>query len=486
MSRRVAANAILNLVGIGLPMLSGLLAVPLLLHGLGADKLGVFSLAMGVFGFSGLFDLGLGRALTQTVAMESGRGTRLPALAYLVRRGLAAVALLGFAWGCALALFAPALVHDVFHLHAALAEETRNGLIWLGLSLPFSLLGGGCIGVLEGLQKFKLITILRIPLNSAVFLVPALVAQISNDLGLVLAGLALTRVVAFGIWVWMLGRNFPLWQFGAAGELPSTAHMWRFTGWLGVSNLVGPFMVHADRYYLANIFPPAVVAFYTVPLDAMFRGTSLPVAAMNAVFPALAHQGVHAADSRRLIKGAAWLLLVFWSLPILLVAVWLPQLLELWLGGTFAQHIVLIAQWLLVGVLVNGFAHLPYALLQAEGRSDITAKIHLVELPIYAVMLVLLVGWYGITGVAVAWFLRVVLDAVLLFLLSVRVLRVPLFVFKTAILFMGGAILAALMLYLPANMLAKAICSMMLGSALLVGSLVFMRYLNRKEKVELL
>ena len=52
---------------------------------------------------------------------------------------------------------------------------------------------------------------------------------------------------------------------------------------------------------------------------------------------------------------------------------------------------------------------------RAFTRPDLTAKFHLFELPIYAGLVWFLIGRMGIAGAALAWTLRVTLDAVLLF-----------------------------------------------------------------------
>jgi len=54
-------------------------------------------------------------------------------------------------------------------------------------------------------------------------------------------------------------------------------------------------------------------------------------------------------------------------------------------------------------------------MVQGYGRPDIAAKFHLLELPFYLITLSLALRWYGIVGAAVAWTLRVTLDASLLF-----------------------------------------------------------------------
>ena len=85
---RVLRNAAWNVVGTVLPMMAGLFSVPILLNGLGDARLGIFSLALGLVGFAGIFDFGLGRALTQTVAREVGKGNSEEGIAELVRKTL--------------------------------------------------------------------------------------------------------------------------------------------------------------------------------------------------------------------------------------------------------------------------------------------------------------------------------------------------------------------------------------------------------------
>jgi O-antigen/teichoic acid export membrane protein len=77
---------------------------------------------------------------------------------------------------------------------------------------------------------------------------------------------------------------------------------------------------------------------------------------------------------------------------------------------------VSVARILSVAVLINALAFVPFSLIQGKGRPDITAKFHLVELPLYWLLLVLLIKMHGIQGAAVAYAVRVTADAVLLFL----------------------------------------------------------------------
>jgi O-antigen/teichoic acid export membrane protein len=92
--------------------------------------------------------------------------------------------------------------------------------------------------------------------------------------------------------------------------------------------------------------------------------------------------------------------------------------LQWWLGDEFALHSTSVLQCLAVGVFVNGLAQVFATLIQGVGRPDLSAKLHLFELPIYLFALWWAIENHGIVGAAIAWTGRVILDGVLLFWLS--------------------------------------------------------------------
>jgi O-antigen/teichoic acid export membrane protein len=107
---------------------------------------------------------------------------------------------------------------------------------------------------------------------------------------------------------------------------------------------------------------------------------------------------------------------------ILLIVVLARNGLTLWLGADFAQHSTRVVQWLAIGVVANSLALVPFSFVQGVGRPDLTAKLHLLELPVYLGVLFWLVHADGIEGAALAWSARTVLDALVLFLMAKRFL----------------------------------------------------------------
>ena len=91
---------------------------------------------------------------------------------------------------------------------------------------------------------------------------------------------------------------------------------------------------------------------------------------------------------------------------------------SIWLGNSFAEQSATILQVLAIGVFMNAIAWLPFTLIQSLGRPDVTAKIHLIELPFYLIMLFLFIKSYGALGASVAWTVRTSIDSLLMFYFS--------------------------------------------------------------------
>ncbi|MHB8381200.1 MAG: flippase, partial [Candidatus Binataceae bacterium] len=62
--RRLIRNVIWNGVGEVGPLAAAFIAMPILIHSIGTERFGILALAWTVFSYFGLFDLGIGSALT--------------------------------------------------------------------------------------------------------------------------------------------------------------------------------------------------------------------------------------------------------------------------------------------------------------------------------------------------------------------------------------------------------------------------------------
>ena len=213
-----------------------------------------------------------------------------------------------------------------------------------------------------------------------------------------------------------LGRSIG-WERSAASPLL------RFGGWMTVTNVVGPLMVTLDRFLIGGLVSMTAVAYYATPYEVVTKFWLLPGALMGVMFPAFSTGFAQDRERTALLFGRSVKSLFLVLFPLMLCTVTLAQDgLKLWLGSEFSQHSFRVLQFLAVGVFLNSLAYVPFALLQGVGRPDLTATLHLIELPVYLGLLWWLISTRGIDGAAIAWTVRVGIDALFLFGLAKRFL----------------------------------------------------------------
>ena len=74
-----------------------------------------------------------------------------------------------------------------------------------------------------------------------------------------------------------------------------------------------------------------------------------------------------------------------------------------WLGERYRDTAGPIFKILSFGFLFYSLMLLPFTALQAAGRSKITAMVYLLELPIYAGLLVVMINLDGLRGAGFVW-----------------------------------------------------------------------------------
>jgi len=208
---------------------------------------------------------------------------------------------------------------------------------------------------------------------------------------------------------------------GATLQRSELGPLLRFGGWMTVTAVIGPVMVYADRFVIGALQSMTMVAYYTTPYDLTQRLSVLSQPVVAVLFPAFsASAGASPGRLAGLFRIGLTALLVGLFAATLLVVAFAREGLALWLGSDFAVHSARVLQWLAAAAFVNGMAQLALSLVQSAGRPDLGARLHAIELPLYAVVLVAAVRWFGIMGAAVAWFARVAVDAAVLFLMARR------------------------------------------------------------------
>jgi O-antigen/teichoic acid export membrane protein len=247
------------------------------------------------------------------------------------------------------------------------------------------------------------------------FLGPLAVLPFSRSLVPIVAILVAGRIVAWVAHLILCLHALPVLRTGTGAERRYVSPLLRFGGWMTASNVASTVMTYLDRFLIGAAISLAAVSYYVTPYEMLWRMTMLPGALLGVLFPAFAASATRdGARMARLFDGGFRAVYAVMFPVTLLLVTFAPELLRLWLGASFASHSAAVLQWLAVGVFTLSLGMVLASGLQGIGRPDLTGQLNLLELPFYVGLLWLLLHRYGIVGAAIAWTVRVAVDAVFL------------------------------------------------------------------------
>lgn len=415
-------HTIFNLLGLGAPLLAAVAVIPVLVTALGDARFGLLTLMWAVVSYFGVFDLGLGRALTHHLARELAQHERARSgpLAWTALCAMAALGLLAALLLAAGADWGVGLIRDVPDV-----EEARRAVWAMAFAMPFTVLTTGLRGVLEATHSFGVINAIRLPMGLFTFVGPlAVVWAGDGGLDTIAWVLAAGRVVACAVHAICARRALGVPAEALRFDTATLRPLLGSAGWMTLSNTISPLMNYVDRFVIGGSVSAAAVAHYATPHEMVTKLTILPGALTAVLFPRFSAQIARGDGDARRVYRLSVAVLAAALIPVAVVlSVWSQPLLAWWIDPAFAEQSAPVLSILIWGMAATCVAMVPHTVLQSAGDARITAILHLVELPVYLLGLWWLIGEAGVVGAAWAWTLRNLVDGLLLGGFAARTLR---------------------------------------------------------------
>ena len=401
----LARSTIWNMVGFVAPLIVAVVVIPYLIKRLGTAEYGVLTIAWGVVGYFGVFDMGLSNAMTKFVAERIGRDSS-GEINDIFHTGLAMLLISSTCGALLLALAARPLAYTWLSVPPDLRGQTCTVFRLFAIALPFVVSVACFRGTLGAYQRFDVINKIQIAVGILSFAGPAIVAVLWRNLIPIVTFLVVSRVLAWLLYLYCCIQVVPSLSVRFR---PRRKMMWplvTFGGWISISNLLDPLFFTSDRLILGAVVSMNAVTYYATPFDMVSRLWLIPDALNTALFPAYAssmkRDGQRATE---LLEKAGHYLFPLIFAPVLLVMLFARQILSMWIDPAFAAHSALVLEWLAAGVLFSSLARVPWTLLVAH-RPDLPAKLVMCEAPAYVALLYGLIRLYGPEGAAMAWTFR--------------------------------------------------------------------------------
>ena len=412
---RVARNTLLTLVGTTVPTMVGILTVPRIVSALGTDRFGLLALVWLVLGYAGVFDFGLGRATTKFVAQATDDPDS-SVVPRIVTSTLAVQLPIGIFCGLVLAGLTPWLTSRVLHIQPGLRSEAQTAFFLVAVAIPFCQATSLLRGVLEALQRFDVVNLVRMPASVASFVLPLVAAYLGMSLKGVVWILVVSRLLVLVAYAWLCLRLLPsLWKQGR-WDWDLFHPLFHFGSWTAVSAMATQVQTYLERFLIGAFFNIAAVGYYSAPSEMIARLAIVPSAVAAALFPEFS---AREKTSRRLLvpamaRSIKYLLLCL--VPIVAFGfVFADRILLAWLGPEFAHAATAAARVLILCFLLNAIGYIPFTAIHACGKPNWKAKLDLIELPMFALLCFWLIPAYGLLGAALAKLVVQIVDSCALF-----------------------------------------------------------------------
>ena len=314
------------------------------------NRYGVLAIAWLFLGYFGLFDMGLGRAITNQIARLNHSPPKERESAFWTAVFINVV--FGLVGGVILWATGFYFFQDIFKMPIEMRAETLSALPWLAAAVPLATITSVMVGALTGREQFALLNVVQV-VNVLLFqLFPLSIAFLYGpSLSMLIPAAVIARIVG-GIPLFIACKLLIPLRGDAGFDTQWIRPLVRFGGWVTISGIVSPILTSIDRFLIGSAIGARGVTVYTVPFNLSMKIMIIPWSLSSVIFSRFSMQKKNAANL--LAYESILSLSVVLTPTIIITFMLLRPFLAIWIGPDLAQQSAPIGGILLLGVWMNG------------------------------------------------------------------------------------------------------------------------------------
>jgi O-antigen/teichoic acid export membrane protein len=367
--RRVRRNAISNAIGVVAPALAWVMVVPFLVHSLGEQGYGVYTIAISFAGMLGFLELGLTSAATKYIA-EVDTQSDPKRLEKIVSSNLSLYVGLGGVITLLCFISAPFIAPLMFRDSNMTQEDLALIVSMIGLIFAFTLLRNALSSVLMGLQRYDIYNGIQVTYAIALTLVQGTIAINGGQVtGLMLGNIVVMTASLIGLILAIhhLVPGIHLVRF------PDTYFMrvlFSFGMYMMLINLAGTILFNVDKVIIGHILGSESVTFYAIPTQITLKIHNGLAVFVSFIFP-LTSEVQSIGDKGTLKKiylNSTRVITLLDGLAMVFLGTFAHQFLTLWIGPDFSAVSAPILILTALGYLLFALSITPYYVLLGMGH----------------------------------------------------------------------------------------------------------------------
>lgn len=369
-------NLTANIVGNCLPVLAAALCMPLLIEELGFSLFSWVAIGWGLLTSFALLDFGVARvALVRLSSQQKDSGT-------WARECIASFVAICFAAGL-ISIFCLSLLL-VLGSYIKPDELSSEAFFEFSISLigtlPIIFLFGFLKSVLESVQRFLLINVIKTVLQIALYALPLMIVKGVDDpgdliiseifIGLLWLRLALVAILVF------FARSLlrQIFEYVYRPGLQEISPYFASGKWVAASSFASLPLSQLDKWVMLSSVGASSGGMYGTASTIVTKFLLWAEAVVGVYLPKVA------LDSRSYVLPQTIAIGIPAFLVLVILWAWGPMLLAWWLGAMYHESVYAYCSVLIFAVMANAFAQIPYSLLHVKKRFKVVANIHLCEL----------------------------------------------------------------------------------------------------------
>jgi O-antigen/teichoic acid export membrane protein len=398
----LAKNAAFNSGSFVFISLVALIITPFIVKNLTIEGYGIYILLTSVFGYYGIFDLGLGLGLVKFVS-EYHATQDLKRLNTAINSIFWTQFIVGASMSLLLVLFASNIV-SIFHVSSVNYSVTVIALKISAIGFFFSMLSATFSSVLIGLQRYDITSITDASINITLNLLVLTVSFLRYGLIGVVIVTVLSSTVSFIVYLLILRSKLPQYKMYILLDFRVLKQFLSFSGNIFLSKISNIFANYVVRFVVSFFLGPSAVTYYVIPSKLLGAYGGVMSSAAGTLFPftsSLAATGKKSEIKSLFIRASSGF--VAFSLPIsLFIVIFSKGILTAWMGRDFAENSWMVLSILCISSTIGGFSAVPNLIILGMGNSKLIGIFSVITVVSYAIFLPLLTKYFGIIGASCA------------------------------------------------------------------------------------
>lgn len=388
-----------------------LISTPYLVHKLGADAYGLFSIIIVVIGYFSVLDLGLGAATVKYVADFNARGD-YQSIFLIVSTSLSIFLVMGTVGMLMMIGLAAPISNGLLHLPDSLTGTATVSLYIASLGFFVNMMLTVFSSVPTALQRLDIVNKRNLVVGTLTVVFQ--VALLAAGLGLKTMVVVYVAANALGmiLFIKVCRSLLPMVSLRPVLHRGFVMRLLRFGSMKFLNQTAGQLVFQMDKILIGFLLPISWVTYYVIPLILTQKLSSIQNNFSGAYYPAaceLVARGEETRFSYLYCRTSKILAIV--TIPIFLsLAIYAHPILRLWMGADFAEKSTFTMQILAVGYLIAVLAHIPAISSDAMGKPKIPALFSVISAFLNLGCAVLFIPVVGIDGAALAFLFNAVLQ----------------------------------------------------------------------------